>query len=283
MYSAIGQVYLVSLELMQVRKPVGAITRGTTNPNRLRRVDRYIANLPLIRQTENPIVVDLGFGANPTTAIELLSRLQKANQKLTVVGIEIDRERVERALAFESENLLFTLGGFEAPLPKNLANQEITLIRAMNVLRQYQEEEVLPAWALMQSRLKKDGLIIEGTCDELGRIGSWITLDKSGPKLFTISLKLDEIDKPSKVAERLPKILIHHNLPGEPIHRLLKELDDAWSKNSGLGTFSAQQRWLATCKDLKANGWPIANNQARWALGEVTIRFDAVAPLNLGQ
>ena len=268
---------------MQVRKPVGAITRGTTNPNRLRRVDRYIANLPLIRQTENPIVVDLGFGANPTTAIELLSRLQKANQKLTVVGIEIDRERVERALAFESENLLFTLGGFESPLPKNLANQEITLIRAMNVLRQYQEEEVLPAWALMQSRLKKDGLIIEGTCDELGRIGSWITLDKSGPKLFTISLKLDEIDKPSKVAERLPKILIHHNLPGEPIHRLLKELDDAWSKNSGLGTFSAQQRWLATCKDLKANGWPIANNQARWALGEVTIRFDAVAPLNLGQ
>ena len=27
------------------------------------------------------------------------------------------------------------------------------------------------------------------------------------------------IDKPSDLAERLPKVLIHHNVPGQPIHR----------------------------------------------------------------
>ena len=74
---------------------MGSITRGTTNPNRLRRVDRYIASLPILRK-ENPVVVDLGFGASPITAVELLDRLQKVNPSVQVVGIEIERERVER-------------------------------------------------------------------------------------------------------------------------------------------------------------------------------------------
>ena len=77
-------------------KPIGNITRGTTNPNRLRRVDRFIAAQSVIRTTEQPVVVDLGFGASPITAIELLQRLSKANPNTHVVGVEIDRERVER-------------------------------------------------------------------------------------------------------------------------------------------------------------------------------------------
>ncbi|NDE69282.1 MAG: class I SAM-dependent methyltransferase, partial [Microbacteriaceae bacterium] len=36
---------------MQSKKPVGTITRGTTNPNRLRRVDRYISSQPALRMT----------------------------------------------------------------------------------------------------------------------------------------------------------------------------------------------------------------------------------------
>ncbi len=262
---------------MAQRKPVGSITRGTTNPNRLRRVDRYIASLPIIRRTANPIVVDLGFGATPTTAIEMLTRLSKENSNTKVVGIEIDRERVERALPFETENLLFGLGGFEVPLPKNLS-AKVTVIRAMNLLRQYDEAEVASAWELMQSRLDSDGLIVEGTCDEIGRIASWVTLDTSGPKLFTISLRLRGLDKPSKVAERLPKALIHHNVPGQPIHQLLKDLDAAWNNHAGLAIFSPAQRWVASCEDLKANGWPINNEAKRWKLGELTISWEAVRP-----
>ncbi|MFM8927239.1 MAG: class I SAM-dependent methyltransferase, partial [Rhodoluna sp.] len=83
------------------RKPIGVITRGTTNPNRLRRVDRFIANHPVMRAVDTPLVVDLGFGAYPTTTIELLSRLEKVNPKTSVVGIEIDRERVANAVQFQ--------------------------------------------------------------------------------------------------------------------------------------------------------------------------------------
>jgi hypothetical protein len=265
---------------MAIKKPVGLITRGTTNPNRLRRVDRYIANLPQLKQA-HPIVVDLGFGATPTTSIEILQRLAQTNPEVTVVGIEIDRERVERGLPFQTKNLLFGLGGFEVPLPKPLTGKEVDVIRAMNVLRQYDESEVLASWKLMQSRLKGNGVIVEGTSDELGRIASWITLSKTAPVSFTIALKLNEVEKPSKVAERLPKILIHRNVEGESIHSLLKDLDEAWFRNSALSTFSAAQRWIAACRDLKNSGWPITNSQKRWALGELTLDYEAVAPLNL--
>ena len=265
---------------MAIKKPVGAITRGTTNPNRLRRVDRFIANLPQLKAS-NPIVVDLGFGATPTTSIEMLQRLTQTNPQVAVIGIEIDRERVERGIPFQTKNLLFGLGGFEIPLPKPHSDKQVDVIRAMNVLRQYDESEVLSSWELMQSRLTDGGCIVEGTSDELGRIASWVTLSKTKVVSFTIALKLNEVERPSKVAERLPKILIHKNVEGEAIHRLLKELDDAWFRNSGLSTFSPAQRWIATCKDLKNSGWPITNNQKRWALGELTLDFEAVAPLNL--
>jgi hypothetical protein len=274
------QVYLVSLEAMATKKPVGAITRGTTNPNRLRRIDRFIANLPQLKSADC-LVVDLGFGATPTTSIEMFERLAQTNSKVTVIGIEIDRERVERGLPFQTKQLLFGLGGFEVPLPKPHSDKKVDVIRAMNVLRQYDESEVIPSWQLMQSRLKEDGVIIEGTSDELGRICSWVTLVKEKPISFTIALKLNEVDKPSKVAERLPKILIHRNIDGEAIHKLLRDLDDAWLRNSSLSTFSPAQRFIATCKDLKSSGWPITNNQKRWALGELTLDFEAVAPLNL--
>lgn len=266
---------------MVTKKPIGTITRGTTNPNRLRRIDRYIAALPLLRQTPTPIVVDLGFGASPITAVELLSRLRKINANTHVVGIEIDRERVERGLAVATSNLHFTHGGFETPLPKEVGNSA-DVIRAFNVLRQYDESEVPAAWAQMQAKLSQNGLLIEGTCDEIGRLASWVTLNKSKPMSFTISLRLLGLDLPSKVAERLPKVLIHHNIAGEKIHEFLSALDLAWQSNAGIGAFSPAQRWVSTCKQLLAAGWPIIGDRKRWRLGELTVEWSAVEPEKIG-
>lgn len=266
---------------MAIKKPIGTITRGTTNPNRLRRIDRYIASLPIIRSTDAPIVVDLGFGASPITAIELLHRLNKINSRATVVGVEIDRERVERGLAVAKPNLRFTHGGFETPLPADVATHA-HVIRAFNVLRQYDEKEVAAAWQTMQSRLIDDGILVEGTCDEIGRLASWVTLDKHRPLSFNISLRLMGLDQPSKVAERLPKILIHHNVAGEKIHDFLSALDLAWNTNAGLAAFSPAQRWVSTCKQMIAAGWPLIGDKKRWRLGELSVEWSAVAPLNLG-
>jgi hypothetical protein len=263
--------------MVAVKKPIGTVTRGTTNPNRLRRVDRYIAALPILRRTDAPVVVDLGFGASPITPIELLERLGKVNSATHVVGIEIERERVERGLAVATDHLHFTHGGFETPLPRDLSDNA-TIIRAFNVLRQYSESEVAGAWATMQSRLAPDGLLIEGTCDEIGRLSAWITLDREKPLSLTVSLHLASLELPSKVAERLPKALIHHNLPGEKIHDFLQALDAAWRANAGLSTFSASQRWVATCNQLADAGWPIIGDKKRRRLGELSVEWSAISP-----
>jgi hypothetical protein len=262
------------------KKPVGTVTRGTTNPNRLRRIDRYVVSQRILRNEPEPILVDLGYGASPITAVELSARARAVNPAAQLVGVEIERERVARGLAVANEQLHFALGGFEVPLPNPpfAAGQKVHLIRAFNVLRQYSEAEVAGAWALMCSRLAPGGLLVEGTCDEIGRLASWVTLDADGPKTFTISLRLNGLELPSKVAERLPKALIHHNLPGESIHEYLQAIDAAWRLHAPLATFSAIQRWQATCETLLQSGWPLAVDRKRWRLGELTVDWSAVAP-----
>ena len=265
--------------MVALKKPVGTITRGTTNPNRLRRIDRYLTQLTFLRLVANPIAVDLGYGKTPVTAVELLARLAKVSPSIRVLGIEIDPARVTEAKALEHSHLAFEHGGFEVPIPKAFSDREdVDLIRALNVLRQYSESEVLSAWSLMQSRLSEQGLIIEGTCDEIGRVASWITLDKTKPLTFTISLRLKGLDRPSKVAERLPKILIHKNTSGNNIHRFLQELDMAWDKAAGFGAFGSAQRFVQTAKTLLEAGWPIENSPKRWRLGELSVAYEAISP-----
>ena len=265
--------------MVALKKPVGAITRGTTNPNRLRRIDRYLTQLSFLRNLPGPLAVDLGYGKTPVTAVELLARLERVAPGIRVLGIEIDPARVSEAKALEHSRLAFEHGGFEVPIPKVFSDRtDVDLIRALNVLRQYSDSEVESAWALMQSRLSESGLIIEGTSDEIGRVASWITLDKTRPISFTFSLRLQGLDRPSKVAERLPKILIHKNTHGNKIHQYLQDLDKAWDKAAGFGAFGSAQRFVQTAKTLLQAGWPIDNSPKRWRLGELTISYEAISP-----
>lgn len=255
--------------------PQGRITRGTTNVNRLRRIDRWIAAHPALRRADDPLVVDLGYGASATTTLELRDRLAAVRPDVRVVGIEIDPERVRIAAAAARDGVEFRLGGFEVPLP---GGRPVTVIRALNVLRQYDEDEVAGAWATMRARLQQGGLLVEGTCDEIGRVASWVGLSPAGPETFTISLRLTGLDAPSIVAERLPKALIHRNVPGERIHQLLRDLDRAWATHAPLGVYGPTQRWTAAVATTKDAGWPVLGTRTRWRLGELTLPWSAVAP-----
>jgi len=254
------------------------ITRGTTNPNRLRRVDRWLAGpqAARLRRADDPVVVDLGYGANGVTAVELHNRLRRVRPDVEVVGIEIDAERVRSALSLQRPGLSFIVGGFELPLPDG---RRPILVRAFNVLRQYPEAEVAPAWALVRSRLAAGGLFVDGTCDELGRRAAWIAVTaEEGPVSLTVSLRLAGLQRPGEVAERLPKALIHRNVPGERVHDYLNALDAAWERAVPLAPFGVRQRWLATVRALVADGWPVLDGPARWRLGELTVPWSTVAP-----
>ncbi|WIV58960.1 class I SAM-dependent methyltransferase [Amycolatopsis nalaikhensis] len=257
--------------------PVGAPTRGTTNPNRLRRVDRWIASAPvtsgLLRSAPDPLVVDLGYGASPVTTVELARWVRRVRPDVRVLGLELDPERVAVAQSAASPPLLeFRRGGFE------LAGARPVLVRAFNVLRQYAEDEVAGAWALVLASMTPGGLLVEGTCDEIGRLSSWVLVSASGPVSLTLSMRLAGLDRPSTVAERLPKALIHRNVPGERVHELLSLLDSCWATAAPHQAFGVRSRWLETVRLLIARGWPVLGPPSRIRLGELTVPWESVAP-----
>jgi hypothetical protein len=255
--------------------PLGSVTRGTTNPNRLRRVDNWIVHRlgGLLRAAGDPLVVDLGYGSSPVTTVELRARLARVRPDVRVVGLEIDPSRVAAATgAADPPGLEFRRGGFE------LAGLRPVLVRAMNVLRQYDESEVDQAWRAVRQRLAPGGWLVEGTCDELGRLATWVALDRSGPVSLTVASALSHLDSPGTLAERLPKSLIHHNVAGQRVHAYLAALDEAWRTNAGYSSFGPRQRWRHTVAAVREAGWPILDRPNRWRLGEATVAWPAVAP-----
>src|SRR5215472_15479971 len=82
-------------------RALGLPTRGTTNPNRLRRVDRWLTGTPsvtrVVEAAADPLVVDLGYGASPVTTVELRARLRTIRPDVRVLGLELDPERVVTA------------------------------------------------------------------------------------------------------------------------------------------------------------------------------------------
>jgi SAM-dependent methyltransferase len=256
-------------------RALGLPTRGTTNANRLRRVDRWLlaTQVPRLRDAARPLVVDLGYGSSAVTTLELVEWLAPAVAGLEVVGLEIDPARVAAVEADrDPPRVDFRLGGFE------LGGLRPVLVRALNVLRQYDEESAARAWDTMREALGPGGLIVEGTCDEWGRRGAWVALDADGPLTLTLSARVADLRTPSDLAERLPKALIHRNVPGQPVHEFLRAFDAAWAAAAGLSAFGPRQRWAAAVEAMAEQGWPFVGTSRRWRHGEVTVRWSAVAP-----
>ncbi len=261
--------------------PMGQVTRGTTGHNRLRRSDRWLVHSSRVRTVlqscPDPLVVDLGYGAKPVTTLELAVRLREVRRDVRVVGLEIEPERVRAGQAAVASGLApgveFARGGFE------LAGHRPVLVRAFNVLRQYPVEAVKDAWEAMQHRMAPGGLIVDGTCDELGRLCCWVLLDATSAVSLTLACDPFAIERPSDLAERLPKALIHHNVEGQPIHTLLRAADRAWASVAGHGVFGPRIRWRAMLDLLVAEGFPVTASRRSLRDGVLTVPWEAVAPL----
>ncbi|KQB84437.1 hypothetical protein [Corynebacterium oculi] len=253
------------------RGPVGVITRGTTGYNRLRRCDRWLyhhepARRVLLR-ADAPLAIDLGYGASHTTTVEWARWLRRTRADVRVLGLEIDPERVLPPRG----GVTFGLGGFE------LAGHRPHLVRAFNVLRQYDVADVSHAWSSVTSRLAPGGLFVEGTCDELGRRAAWIVLDRHGARRLTLAWDPFDVERPSDVAERLPKVLIHRNVPGEAVHRLLSECDAAWDRCAGWSPYGPRVRWRKAKELLYRSGWPVDRQRRPLRDNVLTVPWSAVS------
>lgn len=253
------------------KKPEGVITRGKTAPNRLRRADNFVALYDpyLIKRADGDfsraLFVDLGYGAEATTTLETAERLRRLNPQLRILGVEIDKERVKAAIPFSDDSTFFRLGGFNLPL---LPGETVRLIRAFNVLRQYEEADFAPAYERLSQYVLPGGLMIEGTSDPYGRI--WVAnVARKHPsggwnfESLTFSTNFRSGFDPSQFQAVLPKNYIHHVVPGETIFDFFEAWKRSTAETVSAKAWGGRQWFIAAAESLAEKGYKISL-QKKW-------------------
>jgi hypothetical protein len=284
------------------KKIIGQATRGKTASNRLRRVDNFILlyEPSLLTRTDglfsDSLFVDVGYGFDARTTLESAARFRRVNPHLRILGVEIDKERVEAALPYADDKINFRLGGFNLPLKEG---ETVRLIRAFNVLRQYEEKDFIPAYEKLTQYLLPGGLMIEGTSNPFGSI--WcanvvrktnsddVTLSKAtlaphasaGESLSHRSMETLRSLYSLRVTTEwnfealvfstnfrsgfeveefqtiLPKNLIHHVVAGQPMYDFFEAWKRAAAETSAAKAYGAKQWFALAAENLVRKGFKI--------------------------
>ena len=251
------------------KKPEGQATRGKTASNRLRRVDNFVLLYEpslLTRADElfaHSLFVDLGFGFDPRTTLESASRFRRVNPDLKILGVEIDKERVQAALPHADEKTFFRLGGFNLPLQEN---ERARLIRAFNVLRQYEEQDFIPACERLMQYTLPDGLLIEGTSNPTGAMWTANVVRKYSERqaardwgfealVFSANLRAAyDVDEFQTI---LPKNYIHRMIKGEPIFDFFEAWKQSAAETAAMKTYGLKQWFASSAEALARKGYRI--------------------------
>ena len=281
------------------QKPEGQPTRGKTASNRLRRVDNFILlyEPSLLTRSDggfaDSLFVDLGYGFDPRTTLESAARFRKLNPDLRILGVEIDKERVEAALPHADEKTFFRLGGFNLPMQ---SGERVRSIRAFNVLRQYEEKDFTPAYGLLAEHVLPGGLMIEGTSTPFGNVWAANLVRKNNVILSDSEGSLPQRERFSGRQERslttsrissgrvtnewsfealvfstnfhsgfeveefqtiLPKNYIHRMAKGEPIHEFFEAWKRSASETASAKTFGVKQWFIASAESLAKKGFDL--------------------------
>jgi hypothetical protein len=247
------------------KKPLGVPTRGKTASNRLRRVDNFVLMYEpsLLRREDgafkDALFVDLGYGFDARTTLESAARFRRVNPGLRILGVEIDKQRVEAALPFAGDTTFFRLGGFNLPL---LPGEAVRLVRAFNVLRQYEEKDFEPAYQRLAEAVLPGGLMIEGTSTPFGQIwsanlarrlegGVWGLEALVFSTNFRLGFDVGEFQT------ILPKNLIHHVLPGESIYDFFEAWKAAAAESVAARVYGLRQWFAAAAEGLERRGYRV--------------------------
>ena len=248
-------------------RPQGQMTRGKTARNRLRRSDIFmlLTEGPLIRMQDEPgkpsFYVDLGYGFEPFTTLETAERLRSQNPRLQVLGVEIDPERVKAAEPFADELTFFRLGGFNLPLK---TGEQVRLIRAFNVLRQYEESEWAAPIEQLGQQLIPGGMLLEGTSNPFGSVWTANIIRRSQippyPVLhegFLFSTNFHMGFTPDLFQPVLTKNYIHRMVPGEKIYEFMERWKTACRNQAPMRTYGLRTLFCAAAGELSAAGYAI--------------------------
>lgn len=242
-------------------KPQGHLTRGKTARNRLRRSDIFmlLTEGTLIRRQDLPgqrsFYVDLGYGFEPFTTLESAERLRRQNPHLPVLGVEIDPERVAMGKPYEDEQTFFRLGGFNLPLNQN---ESARLIRAFNVLRQYDEAEWAEPIQQLGNQLIPGGMLLEGTSNPFGSVWTANVIRRSTVEPYPVvregflfSTNFHMGFEPELFQPVLTKNYIHRMIPGEEIYEFMERWKTACRNQSPMRTYGLRAWFCAAARELR--------------------------------
>jgi hypothetical protein len=260
------------------KKTIGLPTRGKTASNRLRRVDNFILlyEPSLLTRTDglfrHSMFVDLGYGFDARTTLESAERFRRLNPALPILGVEIDKNRVDAALPHADAITHFREGGFNLPLqPRTFdiddtkgagqTGESVRLLRVFNVLRQYEEKDFLPAYERLAQYVLPGGLMIEGTSNPFGSIWTANLARKveNGWKMealvFSTSFRMGfDITDFQAV---LPKNHIHHVVKGELIYDFFEAWKRSAAETASAKVFGLKQWFAASAENLAVKGYRI--------------------------
>lgn len=191
--------------------------------------------------------VDVGFGDALTTTEELLVALRSAypHCEVAITAIDNDPERVARACRENRETQLrVQLGGFEAV--KSVWPQP-HLIRVMNVLRGYPEQEARSAQHALFDALRPHGLLVEGSTDKAGHLLAahvWQKSEHSGKQYVGLAIASDFARgfAPRMFRDVLPRDLRRHVVRGEPVADWLLAWQDIVERLRGAPVSASEPR-----------------------------------------
>lgn len=253
------------------KKPEGISTRGKTASNRLRRVDNFVLLYEPSLLTRagglfpGSMFVDLGYGFDARTTLESAERFRHLNPNLKILGVEIEKDRVDAALPYADDKTFFRLGGFNLPLKEG---ETVRLIRAFNVLRQYEEKDFAPAYERLAQYVLPGGLMIEGTSNPFGSIwcanvvrkvvnGSW----RFEALVFSTNFRLGfDVEEFQTI---LPKNYIHHVVKGEPIYDFFEAWKQSAAETAAMKIYGDKQWFVAAGERMAARGYTI-ESQRKW-------------------
>lgn len=216
--------------------------RGRTRPERGALLDALLGEVLPLPGAPECLFIDVGFGDDPTTTVRTHAALVRLKSSLGLVqssapcsphpvhsvGVEAEKERVERAQKQSHADMSFVTGGFDL---RAIGLENASLVRCLNVLRGYSVWDVKPALLQMSRALLPGGILMEGTSDVEGTLATvhvWrrnvaSRLDYEG---LVCVADFSRGFSPWMFRDVLPRDLRRHAVTGEPVY----EWFAAWDK-----------------------------------------------------
>jgi hypothetical protein len=196
----------------------------------------------------------VGYGETPITTLELARAVRQVNSSLRVVGVERRAGGSTEVELVEGDfSTLSTLG-------------PTAIVRAMNVVRGYREDEVPAIHEALGAAVVEGGLVLEGSTDTEGHVTVAHVLRRRGGALVRAAL-LFHTDftrgfSPWLFRDWLPRDLRRRALPGTAIHELLTRWD---AKAKATGLDDPRARFTSSVQDVvEATAWEREHGFSRW-------------------